>query len=596
MNRTSCIPAVAMICVFSLWPDVVHAEPVDVQLLHIVVLDSSSSMAAPDRLEAAKREIKSKTERIPPSPTTPWVVITFGSTVKAVREFSDGREKLHEFLDDVTADGGTDIAGALSEAVDRIAAHSTARQLLLYLYTDAEDNNQAAISQQEARLEKVLGSRAENGLTQTLICRRWGNANAEMVARLSKVRHLRVIESAGTPPAHILLRPDISVAGCRWVGSSIHVDLTASIAAEGHSGADLPVVQVGCTTQRVSGETTLDLIPDGKVRPFTIDLEPPFGQVPKTAKLSFSLKVCPADASGNPCLYVATLAKDQIALSIVVPTPSSPTRLLPKIISVGETTWVDVIDSIAAFDAVLSIEVDGPFAGDKPVFLVFPSEVTHFDFSPKFIRPGKNTIRLKIHSLVRPAPDPTELTFELRPPKQDVLRVEVSGPIRLQLVGPEPARLVLCGGDEVLSSLSIDSPGTLAVTPVILGAPASAVPKSVTACFTFEESLALEVQPREATLFSPVAIIARESAGESHSFFFDTVKEGNVEITLGVPSSAVHGAQYPVVQTKPAPFKRVLFIAAAALAVVCVLVFSCRFFWRIHTLSLTPVSDLEKTQ
>jgi len=63
-----------------------------------------------------------------------------------------------------------------------------------------------------------------------------------------------------------------------------------------------------------------------------------------------------------------------------------------------------------------------------------------------------------------------------------------------------------------------------------------------------------------------------------------------------VPSPAVRGAQYPVVQTKPAPFKRVLFVTAAALATVCVLVCSCRFFWRIHTLSLTPTSDVRKSK
>ena len=292
----------ATVCLFISCPSTFAGNPTDVQLLQIVVLDTSSSMDHPERLEVAKKEIKSKADNIPPSQKTPWVVITFGSTVETVREFSDRPEEIQGFLDNVQASGGTNIAAALKQAVDIIKTHSTVKQLVMYLFTDGEDPNLAAINEQETRLEKVLGARADNGLSQTLICRRWGNANAGMVSRLSKLKHLRIIESNNTPLAQISLSPSIAATGCHWNENTIRIELSASISAKEKNDVDLPVVRLECTTQHTSGDTEFELIPGSKAKTFIIDINPPPGEIPKIAELTFFLKVCHHDAAGNVLL------------------------------------------------------------------------------------------------------------------------------------------------------------------------------------------------------------------------------------------------------------------------------------------------------
>lgn len=293
-------------------------------------------------------------------------------------------------------------------------------------------------------------------------------------------------------------------------------------------------------------------------------------------------------------MCVAALSSEQISLSVDVPSPSSPTRLLPRITSVGTPTWVNLVDAVCAFDAELSIQVDGPIVTDKPILLASPLEVTHLEFSPKFIRPGSNIIQLQIQAKVYPAPDRTDLTFELRPPKQDVLRVEVSDTIDFSVIGPEPARLVLQSGGEVLSSLCVDSPGALTVTPIVLGAPRSAVPKETAAFFTFDRSLMLDMRSPEVPMFLPATILSQGDDNQSASFFFDAVKEGKLKVTLSPSSAAVCGSEYPITRTRPAPFKKVLFVAAVSLAILCLLFLPFRLFCRLQGLSLEPHSDVRK--
>ena len=196
---------------------------------------------------------------------------------------------------------------------------------------------------------------------------------------------------------------------------------------------------------------------------------------------------------------------------------------------------------------------------------------------------------------MRPTPDLTEFAFKLCPPNEGALRFEVSGPIHLSVIGPEPAFLVLKNGDKVLPILGIDCPGAISVTPAIIGASTSAVPEGVVVHFSFESSLDIELRPVEAKLLSPVTFVAYDKPEEMHSFFFDTVKKGTVEITLDSASPAVCGAQYTITQRKLAPFKRILFITVVALAIICVLLGSCRFLWRIYTFSLSSPSSFEES-
>ena len=412
-----------------------------------------------------------------------------------------------------------------------------------------------------------------------------------MTARLSKLKHLQVIDAEDGPIVHIRLEPQITAGECRWVGASLEVDLSAQITAEAAVTSGLPAVRIACTTARTTGETTVELAADGRARSFTVRFEPTPGEVPETIELAFTLEVLSQGHSEGAGVYAATLTENKIALSIPVSPPSSPTRLVPKITSVGKPAWVDLVAGIAAFDAAISIHVDGPFVSDKRILLVTPPDVTQLEFSPRFIRPGDNTIQLRVRSRVRPAPEATELLFELRPPDQDVVRVEVSGPLHLRIVGPEPARLVLLDGSEVLSSLEIRSPGAVTVTPSILGAPAAAVPETCAASFAFERSLSLEMETPQSPIFAPVTIMSRGRDDNSRSFFFDTIRRGHVEVTLSPSSGAVHGSKYSVTERESAPFKRILFALAVALAVLCVVFLPFRFFSRLQSLPLTPASD-----
>ncbi len=61
--------------------------------------------------------------------------------------------------------------------------------MAIYLFTDGEDPNVKPREIQEARLDQLFQRRSEQGLGQTVICRRWGTANADLVARLQRGKH-----------------------------------------------------------------------------------------------------------------------------------------------------------------------------------------------------------------------------------------------------------------------------------------------------------------------------------------------------------------------------------------------------------------------
>ena len=53
------------------------------------------------------------------------------------------------------------------------------------LYTDGEDPDQQGIHLAEGQLDSLFSDRSRHGLSQTVFVKRWSNANAELITRLS---------------------------------------------------------------------------------------------------------------------------------------------------------------------------------------------------------------------------------------------------------------------------------------------------------------------------------------------------------------------------------------------------------------------------
>lgn len=313
-------------------------------VLNIVLIDASGSMSA-GRLATAVAEIKQLARGAPPSGDLRWVVIVFRETAEPAREFQNGFDEFAACLDSIQAGGGTAIASGMQAACAEARRHYGVPHLVVVLYSDGEDGDQQAVQRQEVELGKLFDERSDKGLGQTVICRRWGRANAQLVAWLAQRKDVRTIDAGEARLVGVAVEPAIELQNAQWSMTErgvieLRASARASLARQGVKG--LTPLRFKCLTPGVAGDTSIDVsIDPPAVRDFTLKVKPTsLTPLPKTIELEFEID-SPASAASGQELIVPTLSRNRIAASINVPPLVLQGLVAHKLTKTGPAQWID---------------------------------------------------------------------------------------------------------------------------------------------------------------------------------------------------------------------------------------------------------------
>lgn len=430
------------------------------QLLTVIVLDTSGSMGD-GKLEAARAEIKDRARRLPPSPHRPYALIPFHGSVHDARVFTGGAPELEGHLDRLAAGGGTAIAAGLRHALGELDRSPAAGHVAVLLYTDGEDADRAAVAEQEARLDARFRDRTERGLGQTVICRRWGSANADLVALLRRGGHAEVIDAGEARLLHATLAPRVAARGCRWAGErTLAIDLRAEVEVRGPAGsAAIPPLRLTCANAGAQGDAAVDVAPGGpQPVDFAVRLPVTGREVPKSVRLEFTVSA-PQPAVRGADILVPTLADERVAVEVAVPPPVLRATLDAALAPSGHARWQDPLRRRAIVEAELiaDIGVAPDFAFPHPVPLALNPDpaVELLSDVKEFPIGGAGRVRLPLKLAYDPATTPSPGLTVGPAGREPAVRFEPAGRHAAVAAGA-PAPVVT----------------TIAITPLSVGRPA----------------------------------------------------------------------------------------------------------------------------
>ncbi len=330
--------------------------------LRLAIVDKSGSMTA-DRLNVARTELVRLARQLPPSPSHPFVVIPFDSSVRNVRTFTD-LPAMEQFMSSLTAGGGTNIAVGLGQAVDQLKRYPDTPNVCILLYTDGEDGMQDQIAAQEAKLDALFADRQTRGFDQTVVfCKRWQGAGAQLVQQLADRGHARIIDAAELNLVPVTLDPQIGVADVRWLDDkpmTLEIDLDALIAAHGQdSPYNGPPLLLECVTPQADGDIRVPITPaDPASAALTIRLpiQPKTALVGGHVQLQFKLGE-PQPTYGDESVILPMLTLDRITVPIKIPPTKFRTLVTASIEQIDPGTWTDAIRLQPAFPLRLTLDV-----------------------------------------------------------------------------------------------------------------------------------------------------------------------------------------------------------------------------------------------
>jgi hypothetical protein len=553
-------------------------------LLTIVVLDTSGSMEG-ERLNTAVAEIKQHARALPPSADAPWLCLPFRDTVYNPRRFTNGMEELQTYLDGLKAGGGTSIASGLEAALKAIRDANPKRVNIL-LYTDGEDDDESGIGKQQERLEQLFDERAERGLGQAVICRRWGGANKQFVEHLEKKKSVRVIDAGEARLLSLILTPEVRCLGTRWLPDrqalGIRLQATVQAPAEPIQQFKPAPLHFVCTTPQVQGDVAFDVaIGDAGARQFTIVLPctPDGGRL--SVRLDFEVSAPPAKQLAQTLVF-PSLAKDRLSVVVDVPIVC----VTPTTLATTRPQWVNLAQGTAAFEASVRIRVDGPLRDHMTLGLVAPPGVRSVQCRPALLHNGEQTVTVVLVAVLRPSV-PNTLTFNLQPhPIPDAWHLHVPRPLEVQVTGPAPVRIALAQGGQAPATIEADlpsdgSPALANLRPVVIGAVAPGAARGLTPTVRAAGDVEFADDPRWTFARDVTVRLRPRGSTAGRSFFRDHVLEGSVVVDSLPLSPSVTATTQKVVLRSEAPFRKVLFIASIAFFGLVVLFVLARFLWKM---------------
>lgn len=251
-----------MVMVISFAPDL-HAADAP-RFLRVAVIDDSGSMKG-DRIATVRDELLRLAKQLPPSPKHPIALITFGSTASAPRTFTDRPTFEAELTKLVGDSGGTNIAGALEATADALGKSLKTQDVWILFYSDGEDSNTEGILHAEQRLDSLFSDRGQQGMTQTVFCKRWGNANAQLLNEIRKHGHAKVIDAGDLQVRPLTLTPHVKILSAEWNQDDpgqLNIEWAIDVKLQGKTDDLLPPpLQVTCSRKDASGDRVVEVVP-----------------------------------------------------------------------------------------------------------------------------------------------------------------------------------------------------------------------------------------------------------------------------------------------------------------------------------------------
>jgi hypothetical protein len=333
----------------------------DAQIVTVVVLDVSGSMGG-DRLNVAKSEILARAKLLVPSPSAPYIVIPFDSTVRDVKELRNGLAELETYLAGLAAGGSTHIAAGLKEAVARANVYRKAPFLAVTLYTDGQDPDGAALLAQEQQLDRLFHDRSEKGLGQMVILRRWGADSQRLFGEIRKDPHTKLVIADEARLVAVSLTPGLTVRSSRWIdANTLEVELQGHCPAPtGETAQTWSPVRLVCAHPGVTSGEIVQIRPGAPPATFFVRVRgiPPAD--PKV-KLDFDIKnLDPIVSVTSVIIPLFTAAR----LSVVVTPPQRVRRftLSPSLQMREPAAWGDLSlwQGSAPIDLMIDARSDMP--------------------------------------------------------------------------------------------------------------------------------------------------------------------------------------------------------------------------------------------
>ena len=342
------------------------SQPVD--LLRIVVLDVSGSMNEvdgknPSRLDTARKEFKQSVKSLPASVNAPVVLIPFSTDVlnQFVSVYTNNAD-LEKALDALQPDGSTNIAAALKAAIQQAAQSGLPKNLLVYLYSDGGHNvgDMSLVYEQERNLDQLFADRATKGLSQSVVVKRWGGVNGEMVANLQGNAHVRVIDAGELELKTVTLTPSASIQDVSWRDATTGLIMVRVAVAVGATGAVVPAktaITVGCPLAGCQWSGDPAVVVGEPARMLELLLRPEPRGVDPNVKYSLPLQFHGPES-------IAT--KTGLLLPIIYPArldcPLPLDRLRPivqvkaTLVTIGQPSWKDPFQRLAIWSLKLRLE------------------------------------------------------------------------------------------------------------------------------------------------------------------------------------------------------------------------------------------------
>ncbi|MDC3378723.1 VWA domain-containing protein [Planctomycetota bacterium] len=366
-RRTHALAAFALGLVLA---SAAQAEELAPRLVRMAVIDCSGSMNGP-RLQTAKAELLELGRQLPPSVNTPFMIVPFTSSARGCATFTDlGR--FEAFVTGLSAAGGTKIAAGLERGTQELQTYQAARHWALILVTDGDDGDVDGIRAAEARLDALFAQRQQRGLSNTVFCKRWDGANADLVAELRRRGHATIIDGADGQMVALVFTPKFRVAQSEWAGDGrLAVRVAASLEVAGARNLSrLTPVRARCITADATGNVTVDIHPR---RPQLLELTLPVAAevaaVGGTVPLEFSLDQ-PGHIELSNGVAFPNLANDRVRLEVGVPARGVDVVLSARLRAAGEPRWEDPVAGSARVPVVIEVEAQStPPAWPGPVVL-----------------------------------------------------------------------------------------------------------------------------------------------------------------------------------------------------------------------------------
>lgn len=274
-------------------------------------------------------------------------------------------------------------------------------------------------------------------------------------------------------------------------------------------------------------------------------------------------------------------------LDETLPSPAPPpsiASITAATLALGPARWTNLAEGWATFDALVRVSVRGPLGDRTLLGLTAPPGVQALRLSHNVIRPGDQTIRIRVLAAVSPAPRATELVFQLAATSTESAPVQVAAPLRMTVTGPKPCRLALAANGapsaRIETILRNDGPAFLTLCPVVLDAPTAKAAEGLLVHIKSGSAIRVDAQPLRPSVSVQIPVCSTQAL-PALSFFTDTLVEAPVAPIVLPDCGAVVPCRQTLVLRAEAPFKRLAAWFAAGAFVLALIFLPLRLFLRL---------------